>query len=292
MLGNAFFYIVFISQTLVLSYFYPRIFEQRMRYIINTYPPSTHPKLYPFGNPVVAQWRLENALKNYVYANRLMILIGISLITYGIFTQFSPIKINVIALVIAYSMLQFLPHAAMELFAFNQLKLMRVANNNIVRKTVLQQRKLSDFIALFYVHLAVALIFINTAFTAYVTDFNFAWGSKFYIKASSQLIIHVFFAGMILWHLSGKKLNPHQDYKDRITQIGVGIKTAIYGSILGSLFFIAFSTVNHFDIDYLEPILTSIYMQLVAILAYGVILKMCHIKDINFDVYKEETASV
>jgi len=41
------FYVVFLSQILLISFYFPRKVLQRIRFIVETYPPSTHPRLYP-----------------------------------------------------------------------------------------------------------------------------------------------------------------------------------------------------------------------------------------------------
>ena len=44
---HIFFHLVFLSQILLISFYYPRKILNRMRYVFETYPPSTYPKLYP-----------------------------------------------------------------------------------------------------------------------------------------------------------------------------------------------------------------------------------------------------
>ena len=41
------FHIVFLCQILLISLYYPARILARMRYVLDTYPPSTHPRLYP-----------------------------------------------------------------------------------------------------------------------------------------------------------------------------------------------------------------------------------------------------
>ena len=44
---HIFFHVVFLSQILLISFYYPRKMLNRMRYVFERYPPSTYPKLYP-----------------------------------------------------------------------------------------------------------------------------------------------------------------------------------------------------------------------------------------------------
>ena len=41
------FHVVFLGQVLLISFYFPRKMLSRMRYVFETYPPSTYPKLYP-----------------------------------------------------------------------------------------------------------------------------------------------------------------------------------------------------------------------------------------------------
>ena len=54
------FYLVFSSQILLLSFYVPRRVVGRLRYVVETYPPETHPKLYPVSMDALA-WGTDAA---------------------------------------------------------------------------------------------------------------------------------------------------------------------------------------------------------------------------------------
>ena len=45
--SNNLFYIVFLGQILLTSWYFPRRLLGRMQHVLDTYPPSQYPKLYP-----------------------------------------------------------------------------------------------------------------------------------------------------------------------------------------------------------------------------------------------------
>jgi hypothetical protein len=45
--SNNLFYIAFVSQIYLLSYYFPQKLLARMRHVLASYPPETYPKLYP-----------------------------------------------------------------------------------------------------------------------------------------------------------------------------------------------------------------------------------------------------
>ena len=48
--SNNLFYIVFLGQILLISYYFPRKLLERMQYVLETYPPAAYPKLPSIWN--------------------------------------------------------------------------------------------------------------------------------------------------------------------------------------------------------------------------------------------------
>jgi hypothetical protein len=69
------FFFVFLSQVLLISWFYPRRVVSRMRDVLQKYPPSTHPKLYPL--PVEYDQR---RLRNCAGLNLAIVVAGLLII--------------------------------------------------------------------------------------------------------------------------------------------------------------------------------------------------------------------
>ena len=66
------FHFVFLCQVLLISFYFPRTMLRRMSHVFETYPPSTHPKLYP--RPMEYY---ERARRRYRMMNRLILLAGL-----------------------------------------------------------------------------------------------------------------------------------------------------------------------------------------------------------------------
>lgn len=66
---------VFLSQILLISWFYARRVVGRGRYVLQTVPPSTHPKLYP--QPIEYY---ERRLRNYARLNFAIVVVGLLII--------------------------------------------------------------------------------------------------------------------------------------------------------------------------------------------------------------------
>ena len=72
---NILFYAVFLSQILLISFYFPRKMLKRISYVLATYPPSQYPKLYP--EPIEYY---EKARRNYRNLNVSVLLVGLSLL--------------------------------------------------------------------------------------------------------------------------------------------------------------------------------------------------------------------
>ena len=59
-----------------------------------------------------------------------------------------------------------------------------------------------------------------------------------------------------------------------------------------SLFFIANSAVDFFQLGYLEILINSIYFQVIAFFGIGGMLRNIRLDNTNFDVYKAEKVTV
>ncbi len=60
--SNNLFYVAFLSQIFLMSYYFPNKLLARMRHVLTTYPPAAYPKLYP--KPIEQYERRELGLVN------------------------------------------------------------------------------------------------------------------------------------------------------------------------------------------------------------------------------------
>ena len=109
---------------------------------------------------------------------------------------------------------------------------------------------------------------------------------------SSLHLVHALFIALAIGQLTGKRLDPHQAVKDRSQQTEFSLQSMVAVSMLVSLFFIANSAVDFFQLGYLEILINSIYFQVIAFFGIGGMLRNIRLDNTNFDVYKAEKVTV
>ena len=117
------FHFVFLSQILLISFYYPRKIFSRLKYVIETYPPATHPKLYP--KPIE---HYERALRNYRTMNVFILLAGLLILAVLLVYSRSGKWDHVIAM--WYFLVQFFPVMLFGLFSLRESQLMRKNDRN------------------------------------------------------------------------------------------------------------------------------------------------------------------
>ncbi|MDA8021181.1 MAG: hypothetical protein MPN21_27405, partial [Thermoanaerobaculia bacterium] len=121
------FYIAFLGQIFLISYYYPELLLSRMRQVLTDYPPTEYPRLYP--EPVeyykVAHWVFK-IITRMVFALGFVILFCIAfLVDHSSFADDGFISEIFPA---AYGMIQFVPLLLLEITEFRYFKRMREAN--------------------------------------------------------------------------------------------------------------------------------------------------------------------
>lgn len=282
---NILFYFVFLSQIMLLSWYFPRKILGRVKFVLETYPPSEYPKLYP--KPIEVY---QTGQRIYRIINQVILVGGfILMFAAGLWDYSSDGRVSDL-LPFFYFMVQMAPVMLVELSEFAYFKLMRKTDSRTRRKAELHPRRLFDFIS---PTIFGAAIFMNIAcifYYLYIDQFQFHWGNDTFVISISLITMNALFAGIIYWNLSGKKMNPYQSSKDRIRQIENTVKSLVFVSIGASIFIMVTAGINEFDLDYLEPSIMSLYLQLIALVSVGTTLRTLRIEDINFDVYKEDVS--
>ena len=285
MIENSLFYPLFVSQIFLFSYYFPKKIYKRMQTIYNNYPPSEYPKLYPKSSEHYyrgqEKYRLINQGTLYL---GIIAIIGIFYWDYITETKLSSF------LPWTYFMLQMFPIMLMEIADFSNFKEMRKSDLRTKKIAELNPRRLFDFVSPAIVTAAIVLyafaIIFDILKNQEIHQFNFTFSSQTVLAGMFLTLGNLFFLIMIFWQLHGKKLNPYQSNEDRVKQIGVSIKSAVYVSIWMSLFFIANEAVDDTKYEYLQSNIMSIYCQLIAIASITTMLKNVKVENINFDVYK------
>ncbi|KAA3613845.1 MAG: hypothetical protein DWQ05_16350 [Calditrichaeota bacterium] len=284
---NFLFYIVFLSQIILISFYYPRQILSRIAYVLRTFPASKYPKLYP---KQVAFYEIGQSI--YRVVNHLILALGfIVLIAIASWDSGSSGKVSE-AIPVAYFFVQMIPLFIMEFSGFAYFKLMRKADMRTKRKADLLPRRLFDFISPLVFVAAVIMFLSCIGFFYSLHQFKIDWSNDTFTILLTQLATNLLFAGIIYWNLYGKKIDPYQDGNDRLKQVEVTIKSLFFMSIASSLFLMIFEAIDEFNLDYFEPALMSGYFQFILFIGLGSMLRNQRIEDMNFDVYKEDAATI
>lgn len=280
---NILFYLVFLSQIILLSFYFPKKILSRMRYVVETYPPSEYPKLYP-----VSIEKVKKGQRTFRNMNLLVLLIGFILVLIGALSGYSPNDNEDGIFLTIYFFAQFSPLILAEISGFKYFKLMREANSRTTRKAELRPRRLFDFISPALFGTAIFMYFAFIVLVLYINQFQFYWGSKAFMNIIILTAGNLLFAGIITWNLYGKKLDPYQAYKDRMRQIGLTVKSLVLISIAATMFLAIVVVFDKFSLDNLMPTVMSLYFQLLAVISYQSTVPVLQIDNTNFEVYKEE----
>jgi len=283
---NILFYILFLSQIILISYYYPKQIIKRIESVLKNYPPESYPKLYPESPEKVIA-----AKARYQLLNQIILLIGLVLLgAYGLMsTDYDDNQKHAEGLPLMFGMVQFIPFMLLEVSGCRQFRLMRNANKCTSRTAALTPRRLFDYVSPLFIFTAVVLIFAYLFFNLYINDFVIT--NSFLIQIFALGLVHVLFIGLTIWHLTGKRLDPHQAVKDRSNQTEFSIKSMVSVSIFFSLFLMANEALDFYQLGYIEIMINSIYFQVIAFFGIGSMLKTVRIENINFEVYKADSTS-
>ena len=269
------FYIVFLSQILLISFYFPRKLLNRTKHIFKKFPPKQYPNLYP--KTEIFYLKAHQWYKN---GNYFILAVGLFLM-YILVTDSTIDDWN--GVVFAYFMFQFLPVIIMEVTSFKYYKLMRNADSRTTRKADLKPRKIFDFISpgMFSIAIMVYLSFV--IFIIYLNQFDYLWFGG-YINVVGITLMNLLNTVIVLWNMFGKKLDPYQASEDRINQIKLIARQLIFISIAATIFVTITVGLKALELKHLTQILMSLYFQVIAISG----LRTLNVDSINFDVYKEK----
>lgn len=276
---------VIISQLFLLSYYYPRKIIDRIHYMLTHYPASDYPKLYPGNN------KMEKAGKSL----RIFKLISWSTLTLGIILLLianithTEIKDS---MVVIFGLIQFIPFALLEKAELNHYRLMRTENQNRIRSADLKRRRYFDYISPTVLITAVITFLCFIAFSFYRIILNQTFMSDGVISLTAILLMHLYFATLVVWVMYGKKINPLQTAKDREIYIGSVIRMTVYVSIAANCFMLIYGLLQLYQLDPWKPVALSLYFQLCIYLGLGTMLRTNKIEHINFEVYRENKITI
>ncbi len=286
-----FFYLVFLCQIFVISIFYPSRFVRRVSHIVENYPPSDYPKLYPKGYDFDTVRTATVGLKIYQWMNRLVALVGLAILGAMLWSGYQPdIKGGDEIFVLLFFGLQVTPHIFAEFSALKQYRLMRHANSNSKRTATLSPRKLFDFVSPILVGTAALMFIAWVAVYLYDAGLTTPWQTEVYWSLGSLTLGNLVLAAMVFKFIRGKKHDPYIAQEDQNRVIRGQVLTCVITSIAASSFLIIITAVRAFNLDIFEPVLNSLYLQMLFALALELTYRNAKVERIDFDVYRNDLA--
>lgn len=283
------FYTVFLSQIFLLSVYYPGQLHRRILYVLEHFPPAEYPKLYPSRrDDLVGAEKRKLAI--YRAVNYAIAGLGVMILLAMALTGYRPDpKGGDEIFVMLYFALQTLPQFYAELREFRQYRAMRKAFTATTRTAALKPRRLFDFIAPGYVATAVLLYFAWLAFYLQGKGLGAeaVWGTEVYATLALITGMNLAYIGVIARFVRGKKRDPYKAHQDHLTHIGGMVKVFVFSSIGISLFLILTQAADQYRLEVFDPPLASLYMQLCAVFAIGLLFRTIKLEAVDFEVYRE-----
>jgi hypothetical protein len=244
---------VFTAQVLAMSVLYPARFSRYVREQANSLPAERLAQLFP---GVDLKLSTERFLTRYRAVNMGIAVLGLLLLV-GLFNYMRRLdwkNESVIALSAAYFMMQMLPLMFVTWIGFRLNKKHKRSLLEGKRKATLQRRGLFDFISPFIVFLAVSSYFLVVAFVMFFQRKPFpGFGliGVLTLTYASQIFI-------VYRTLYGKKANPFETHAGHLHNIGLAVRTIVYGCILCSAFFAFVFAVDLLDLKRWVPLAQSV----------------------------------
>ncbi|MBL4659415.1 MAG: hypothetical protein JKY19_03595 [Alcanivoracaceae bacterium] len=273
------FNLVFISQMILLSWYYPRIIINRLTKVMDKYPPHEYPKLYT--KPKDYYQKKITTFADLCTLAQIACLV-IVLISWNLGN--SP---NEEMLVLICFAVQVLPIIILSIMAAKYFKKMKKVFQSSNREANLQPRRIFDFISAKLLGIAIILYVVYLLVYLYFNNFNIFLDGKVPLTLIGVTLIQLYFCMVFYWKMYGRKQNPYSVNEDRVREIKTVGKIAVYASIIMSLYLTVATIMDNFSyLDSLDPMMLSIYLQMITIFGIGAEIRMIKIEDINFDVYK------
>lgn len=289
MLVQTVFYVVFLSQLFLLSYYYPRKFATRMTFLLANYPPEQYPKLYPKPYDYHAENGGRKSLRAYRFANWAILLVGLGVLGAMLVSGYTPRLLGGDEVfVLLFAALQAVPHMVTEIGAANYFKRMKAVDTSTTHTADLRPRRLFDFISPAYVALAAVLFVGWVVFFLGNSEFDAGWTAPAYITLIGMTVMNLFLAAMIVMIIRGAKIDPHQAYRDQLKTIEMTVRICVFSSILMSSFLILMDASDRYAWEVFDPVFTSLYVQLVMMFGLGLRFRKSNIAETDFSVYKED----
>lgn len=254
---------------------------------------AEYPKLYQNSLFVNPDKIARKAMSVYRVVNVIIASFGLGLLILMATSDYKPsmIKANEdMVFVIFYFGLQIAPHMLLEILTYKWYGNMRKIAVLPTRTADLTPRRLSDFIPLPVVVLAVVLY--GTWLTLFLVGDGFGseHATRIYFYIFMVTLSHFFLAVMTARFIKGKKHGPHQARADQMRSIKVAVNSNVFSSILLSLYLTVDNHVADFNLTQYEPVFLSLFLTLIIAVSVLVLHQINKIEDVDFSAYKADGA--
>jgi magnesium-transporting ATPase (P-type) len=284
------FYFVFAAQIYLISIYFPGKVVDRIRYVLDNFPPEEYPKLYPSPLDEVSVAERKRGLTLFVGINRAIAFVGLMILIAAIASGYEPsLKGGDEILVLAYFVLQIIPALYQTVREYQYYRLMHKAfAETKVRKAGLKPRKLFDFVS------PQMLMVAGLAYIGWVIFFVSGegpfseWRSEVFITLTLITGMNIAYIVIVNSLVSGMKLDPYQDYTDQLRRTEIMVKSLVFSSILISAFLSITIAADRYAFEIFDPLMTSLMFQVCVIFSVGIIFRFEQLDAMNFDVYRDD----
>lgn len=250
---NIIFYFVFLAQVLLISAFVPYRVGRRLSDLLDAFPESTDPQLFP--RPLSAY---RTGLAIFTWSNHLLLLTGfvLAVIVYKVHGAETPIPESWPAF---FGGVQFMPMLAMDLFCFNLFRRLRELHPMKQRSASLTPRRLFDFVPSWLLALALAMMAFAVLADLYLHDFVLS--RQTLARNLTMLVTNGLLALLGWWKLRGRSLTPHSNPDARHRAIAAQLTVLTVISIAFSTYMLLHAANAAFGLQNFDAIVMSLYFQ-------------------------------
>jgi len=282
---------VFSGQVLLISWLYARRVIRRERYVLQNFPPSTHPKLYT--QP--AEY-YERRVRNFARLNGALTVAGLSISLALLVTLFGGWDAAILApsqnrnwdaaIVTPFFLLQTVACVYIDISSLKHHRAMAKAPPPRVRTTELRRRRLVDFVSPGVLVVAALTNVAFIAFVLYYRRFEFPWFTAAGNIATVTAML-VLFCAVVAITLRAPRRDPYQAPRDRRTLIELVVKQALAFCIALPVLITANLLGKLLAPQLLEPVMASLFCQGTAVALLWPFYTY-RVDNVDFDVYRRD----
>ena len=283
------FFLVYISQVIVVSGWYPRRFAARVNWVADNLPADAYPKLYPDAPAAYTPARAKGAISIFMMMNNIIMVAGLFILTALAIRGYHPSeKGGDEIFVILFFFLQMVPWTITEISIFRHVRRMREAGIGRQRSTDLRPRQLGDYVNPGWVILA-AVLFVT--WLVYYLGFRLSEGqngAEIVLTIVAMTAANGLYIFTVNRAISGANNLPGQSRPDQDRAISVVVKACVAGSIGCSVFLMLTQFADDFALEYWDPVFTSIFFQVLIFFGMGNAYRSIGIEEFDFEPWHEK----